>query len=306
VLSYKNDYSWEHNIVTADGENKKLESVAKLVRNDLGEVVKIIGTTRDITQLRTYEKSLEATVRELNRSNRDLEEFAYVASHDLQEPLRKLSTFSERLVAKAGGQLGDEGVRYTERILAATDNMRILIDNLLEFSRAARPHIPFERVDLNIILKQTISDLEISIEQSEAVVEYQLMPTIDAINSQMQQLFTNLIGNAIKFRKPSRPPRIEIRSEPLSVHQKDDLGLLLDAEYHRIEVRDNGIGFEQEYSQKIFQIFQRLHGKVEYPGSGVGLAICKKIVENHRGIIFAEGHVGEGAVFTIILPEKHV
>lgn len=306
VLSHKNDYTWEHNIVTADSLNKKLESFAKLVRDDEGEVVKVIGITRDITQIRSYEKNLEATVRELNRSNRDLEEFAYVASHDLQEPLRKLSTFSERLVAKVSGQLGDEGIRYTERIIAATENMRTLIENLLEFSRAARPHIPFERIDMAAVLRQTVSDLEITIEQTGAVVSFNNLPTIDAISSQMQQLFTNLIGNAIKFRKPNEVPRVDISSETLSVHQKDDLGLPLDAEYFRLEVRDNGIGFEQEYAHKIFQIFQRLHGKVEYPGSGVGLAICKKIVENHRGTIYAEGRVGEGSVFTIILPEKHL
>lgn len=306
VMKYKSDFTWEYTIVTKDGINKKLESFAKVIRDEAGEILKIVGINRDITQLRSYEKNLEATVKELNRSNRDLEEFAYVASHDLQEPLRKLSTFSERLIVRYGPQLGDEGVRYTERILAATNNMRTLIDNLLEFSRTARPHIPFEHVNLNVILKQVSSDLEISVEQAGAVIEYSNLPSLDAISSQMQQLFGNLIGNAIKFSKPGKDPRIVITSEPLTLHQKDDLGFPMENAYHRISVEDNGIGFEQEYAQKIFQIFQRLHGKVEYPGSGVGLAICKKIVENHMGLIYAEGKVNEGSVFTIILPEKHV
>ncbi|RYY23140.1 MAG: PAS domain S-box protein [Chitinophagaceae bacterium] len=305
AIKHKNDYSYEVTITTRDGINKRLQTFARVIRNDDNEVVRIIGTSRDITQLRSYERNLESIVNDLNRSNKDLEEFAYIASHDLQEPLRKLSTFSERLVTRHSSEMGPEGKRYAERILAATDNMRILIENLLEFSRTARSSIPFGRVDLNTVLDQAISDLEIIIEKTGAMINSDRLPVIDAIPSQIQQLFSNLIGNALKFRKEDVVPRVDIKVEVLSNTEKTEHGFAEDINYYRIEVRDNCIGFEQEYAGKIFQIFQRLHGKVEYPGSGVGLAICKKIAENHRGIIFANSKPGEGSVFTIILPEKH-
>jgi PAS domain S-box-containing protein len=305
AIKQKNDFSYEVNITTRDGINKRLQTFARIIRNEENEVVRIIGTSRDITQLRSYERNLESIVNDLNRSNKDLEEFAYIASHDLQEPLRKLSTFSERLVTRHSAEMGPEGRRYAERILAATDNMRILIENLLEFSRTARSSIPFGRVDLNTVLEQVISDLEIIIEKSGAIINADRLPVIDAIPSQIQQLFSNLIGNALKFRKENEVPRIDIKVDALSNADKTEHSFAEDINYYRIEVRDNCIGFEQEYANKIFQIFQRLHGKVEYPGSGVGLAICKKITENHRGLIFAKSKPDEGSVFTIILPEKH-
>ena len=306
ALEHKNDYSHEYNITTRDGINKRLQTFAKVIRNEQNEVVRIIGTTRDITQLRAYERSLESIVSDLNRSNKDLEEFAYIASHDLQEPLRKLSTFSERLVTRHSKEMGPEGKKYAERILAATDNMRILIENLLEFSRTARSTIPFEMVDLNTVLDQVLSDLEIVIEQSGATINAARLPVLQAIASQIQQLFSNLIGNALKFRKVDTFPRIDISVSILNTADKKEYAFPDEIGYYRIEIKDNCIGFEQEYAGKIFQIFQRLHGKVEYPGSGVGLAICKKIIENHRGVIFANSVPDEGSVFTIILPEKHI
>ena len=305
AIKHNNDFSYEVNITTRDGINKRLQTFARVIRNEENDAVRIIGTSRDITQLRSYERNLESIVNDLNRSNKDLEEFAYIASHDLQEPLRKLSTFSERLVTRHSAEMGPEGRRYAERILAATDNMRILIENLLEFSRTARSSIPFGRVDLNTVLEQVISDLEILIEKTGAIINADRLPVIDAIPSQIQQLFTNLIGNALKFRKEDEVPRIDIKVDVLSNADKAAHSFAEDLNYYRIDVKDNCIGFEQEYANKIFQIFQRLHGKVEYPGSGVGLAICKKIAENHRGLIFAKSKPDEGSVFTIILPEKH-
>jgi light-regulated signal transduction histidine kinase (bacteriophytochrome) len=184
--------------------------------------------------------------------------------------------------------------------------MRILIENLLEFSRTARPSIPFGNVDLNEVCEQVMSDFEIIIEQTNARIESDKLPVIEAIFSQIQQLFANLISNALKFKRPGVAPVIKISSEVLSAADKQHFNLQDDNVYFKIDVKDNCIGFEQEYANKIFQIFQRLHGKVEYPGSGVGLAICKKIIENHRGIIYANSVVDEGSVFTIILPKKHV
>jgi light-regulated signal transduction histidine kinase (bacteriophytochrome) len=285
--------------------SKRLQTFAKVIRDENNLAVKVIGTTRDITQLRSYERNLESIVNDLNRSNKDLEEFAYIASHDLQEPLRKLSTFSERLVSRHSHEMGPEGKKYAERILGATDNMRILIENLLEFSRTARSSIPFGRVDLNVVLEQVLSDLEITIEQTHATVTSDRLPTIDAIPTQIQQLFSNLIGNALKFRKEDVLPGINVTVQVMTTAEKREHNITDDQTYYKVEVKDNCIGFEQEYANKIFQIFQRLHGKVEYPGSGVGLAICKKIAENHRGQIYATSQPDEGSVFTIILPENH-
>ncbi len=250
-----------------------------------------------------FQKILENKVRELDRSNKELEEFAYIASHDLQEPLRKITSFSERLKEKLPVNLEPDVQLYLNRMLAATENMRTLIDNLLEFSRTSRNKEPFSQVDLNNVIADVKADLELKIEESRVIIETDKLPVIDAIPLQMRQLFTNLFTNAIKFRKPDQPPHITISSRLLSDEDKEVHHLKGDTSYYEITVTDKGIGFEQEYADKIFQIFQRLHGKAEYPGSGIGLAICKKIAENHMGFISARGTPGEGASFHIILPE---
>lgn len=250
-----------------------------------------------------FQKILENKVKELDRSNKELEEFAYIASHDLQEPLRKITSFSERLKEKLPSNLEPDVQLYLNRMLAATENMRTLIDNLLEFSRTSRNREPFVRLDLNNILADVKADLELKIEESDAQFASGKLPVIDGIPMQMRQLFTNLFTNAIKFRKPNQPPQITITSREVIEEEKDTHHLKPNANYYLISVSDEGIGFDQEYAEKIFQIFQRLHGKAEYPGSGIGLAICKKIVENHMGLIYAEGLSGKGATFNILLPE---
>jgi light-regulated signal transduction histidine kinase (bacteriophytochrome) len=251
-----------------------------------------------------FQKILENKVRELDRSNKELEEFAYIASHDLQEPLRKITSFSERLKEKLPSNLEPDVQLYLNRMLAATDNMRMLIDNLLEFSRTSRISEPFVRTDLNNIISEVIADLELKIEETSTSVTSETLPVIDAIPMQMRQLFTNLFTNAIKFKGDGATPKIEIKSSELSDEEKDANHLRVNNKYFKITVKDHGIGFDQEYSMKIFQIFQRLHGKAEYPGSGIGLAICKKIVENHSGRIFATSEAGKGAEFITILPES--
>ncbi|HYE56187.1 MAG TPA: PAS domain-containing protein [Chitinophagaceae bacterium] len=300
----KNEYFWQFRITTLSGEVKWLESYGRIVRDKSGNVTRTVGITRNITRLKTYEHSLEAKIKELNRSNAELEEFAYVASHDLQEPLRKLSTFSERLTAKYSGVLQDDGQLYISRILAATANMRLLIENLLDFSRVARTPDPFENTDLNEILRKVLADLEVSIEEKNARITSERLPVIEAQAPLMKQLFSNILSNALKFRKPAVPPVIEISCKSLSQNEADRLNFSRGTTYFKIEVKDNGIGFEQEYAERIFQIFQRLHGKAEYPGSGIGLAICKKIADYHKGLISARGQLDVGATITIILPEK--
>lgn len=305
TTSGKEEYFWQYKITSNTGEVKWLETYGRILRNEEGEFVKTFGITRDITRLKVYEHSLEAKIKELNRSNAELEEFAYVASHDMQEPLRKLLTFSERLTAKYKNVLQDEGQLYLMRIAAATDNMRLLIDNLLDFSRISRTAEAFEITDLNNVLQNVLSDLEVSIEEKQATVTAGKLPAVEAQGPQMKQLFINILSNALKFRKPSVPPVINIMSDPVPAEEVIRQGLRNQTRYHKIQFSDNGIGFEQEYADRIFQIFQRLHGKAEYPGSGIGLAICKKIVEYHNGLIYAKGQLDDGAVITVILPEKH-
>ena len=305
AMKEKSDFSYEYVIRTKSGTLKTISTRGKLVKDSSGDVLKMLCINRDITAIRTFEKEQERNIRELYRSNRDLEEFAYIASHDLQEPLRKISMFTERLKAKYDNALDSEGNLFIERILASAANMRILIDDLLNFSRANRRTHTFDLVDFNSVFEGVKSELELNIEETGAVIRFSgTLPTIQAVTSEMKQLFANILSNAIKFRKADVPPEIEVRSGKVSRTEKQALGLPATTAFYRIEVHDNGIGFENEYSERIFQIFQRLNGKAEYPGSGIGLAICKKIVEKHNGLIFAKSAPDCGATFTVILPEK--
>lgn len=297
------EFTWNYELLTVQGERKVIESYARVLKDQTGHTYKIIGASRDITRMREYEESLKRKIEELDRSNKELEEFAYIASHDLQEPLRKITSFSERLKERAKQELSEESIIYLDRMLVGTSNMRLLIDNLLEFSRTSRHNHHFERTDLNHVMEHVKAELELKIEETGALINSTNLPVITAIPSQLQQLLTNLISNAIKFRKQGTAPEIFVQSTPLTKQEIADLRLHENQPYHKIIVIDNGIGFEQEYSNRIFQIFQRLHGKSEYPGSGIGLAICKKIVENHHGLISAESEPGKGATFNCILPE---
>jgi len=305
ALAEKTDFSFEYVIQTRSGALKNISTRGKLVKDERGEVLKMLCINRDITALRTFEKEQERSIRELNRSNKDLEEFAYIASHDLQEPLRKISMFTERLKAKYDKALDKEGELFIDRILLAAANMRTLIDDLLDFSRANRRSHTFDQVDLKSVVDAAISELDLKIEETKAAISFSgTFPTIEAVTSEMKQVFSNILSNAIKFRKINGAVDIHVRAGKMTRAEKQVLGLAPAHTFYKVEVQDNGIGFEPEYSEKIFQIFQRLNGKSEYPGSGIGLAICKKIVEKHNGLIFAKGTPDEGATFTIILPEK--
>lgn len=304
ALKASDSYTIETAIHTRQGVAKKLATFGRIERLPDGTPHKVIAITRDITSIKNYEKNLQQKIEELKLSNKELEEFAYIASHDLQEPLRKITAFSERLQERSGSELGEDGKMYLQRILSATQNMRILIDNLLEFSRTNRHNDALENIDLNIVLRDVKSDLDLKIDETGAVIEAGSLPSISTYYSQMKQLFTNIVSNAIKFRKHGQAPFIKITSELLSDREKHERSLQTTKRYFKIQVKDSGIGFEQEYAVKIFQIFQRLHGKSEYPGTGIGLAIVKKIVDSHNGIIYAESAPGEGSTFTIILPEN--
>lgn len=250
-----------------------------------------IGRVEQLNRL--LKKELEArrvAEESLARSNRELEQFAYIASHDLQEPLRKITSFSSRLVSKYRDALGDQGLDYLTRMENATVRMQSLIEGLLVYSRVTTKAQPFSSVNLSTILSEVLSDLETAIRESGATVTSDPLPSIEADPLQMRQLFQNLIGNAIKYHAPGVAPVITVLAVP-------------DQSVCTLTVSDNGIGFEQKYAEQIFGVFQRLHGRSsEYKGSGIGLSVCRKIVERHGGTITARGELDKGATFTVTLP----
>lgn len=296
-------YSWDYRIKDKLGNIKTLESNASLIRDEEGNLIKVVGTTRDITDLRTYQRGLEAKIQELNRSNKELEEFAYIASHDLQEPLRKFNTFGERLQMKYSDVLDKDGNFYLGRMMAAAQVMRDLIDNLLEYSRISGTNHEFVKVPLQQAVDKVIGNLELQVEEAGAIIKVGDLPEIEAIPSQIEQLFNNLISNAVKFSNNQQHPLIEISAEKPTDEELLQWPLLGNRPVWKLVVKDNGIGFEQEDAIRIFQIFQRLHGKAEYKGSGIGLSICKRILEVHNGMIYAQGEPGKGASFIVLIPE---
>jgi signal transduction histidine kinase len=245
------------------------------------------------------EQKVDERTAELLRKNNELEQFAYIASHDLQEPLRKIRTFSELLQKSMQGK-GTQANHYFEKIQSSAARMTALIKDVLEYSRLSDPDARFVSTDLQAILKNTLTDFELLIEQKGALVQFDVLPVVKGIPLQLQQLFTNLIGNSLKFC--DRDPLIKISAEEVSVAEIPD-DLSKEQEYIRLTFQDNGIGFEQQFSDRIFTIFQRLNDKKAYAGTGIGLALCKKIVENHHGMILAEGELEKGAKFTVYLPK---
>lgn len=231
----------------------------------------------------------ELTV-ELQRSNRDLEEFAYVASHDLKEPLRKVQAFGERLERKYGEALEGQGRDYVARMRSAAARMQSLIDDLLVYSRMTSKGQPFSTVDMGKIAQGVVGDLEQRISDTGAQVEIGTLPPVDSDPVQMRQLLQNLIGNALTYRRQDVAPLVKVEGE----FENDEVVL---------RVSDNGIGFEPRFAEQIFDIFERLHSREEYEGTGIGLALCKKIIHRHGGSITAEGRPGEGGTFTVRLPK---
>lgn len=240
-------------------------------------------------ELRVANESLHRRAAELARSNEELESFASIASHDLQEPLRKVRTFTEQLTILEADRLSDKGKDYLGRANAAAERMQKLIEDLLKFSRVSTQGRPFETVDLAEVTSRVLVDLESQVEEAGARIDVGPLPVITADALQMQQLLQNLLSNAIKFRRPEARPEVTVRGE---VRGHNVL----------LTVKDNGIGFEPRYSARIFRIFERLHGRTEYPGTGIGLALCRKIADRHGGTIEAQSQPGQGATFTIVLP----
>jgi signal transduction histidine kinase len=238
----------------------------------------------------------------LEQSNRELEDFAYVASHDLQEPLRKVQAFGDRLKEKYGDALDERGRDYIVVMQNAALRMQTLINGLLTYSRVTTQAQPFEPVNLNQVAQEVVSDLETRIEQVGGKVEIKDLPTVEADPLQMRQLLQNLIGNGLKFHRDDAPPLIKVWAKPV---QSDGNGHISSVEMYQVMIEDNGIGFEEQYRERVFQVFQRLHGRDEYEGTGIGLATCRKIVERHGGVITANSTPGQGSTFIFTVPAKH-
>jgi len=269
------------------------------VKSDRGEVLMWIGTCTDIHEQKMAMESLETLVekrtKELQRSNEDLQQFAHVASHDLKEPVRKVKTFISRLEQHLADSLDETGTKYIERIQGATDRMSTMIEGVLRYSTMNASTEPFQPVNLDEVISHIETDLEVVIQKSGAQIRYGGLPVIDGAPVLMYQVFYNLINNSLKFSKPGVPPEIAIMSAGV---------LKKGRAFAEIVLSDNGIGFEEEHAANIFDTFTRLHSKDKYEGTGLGLALCRKIVERHGGSISAKGVPGEGAVFTILLPVK--
>jgi PAS domain S-box-containing protein len=280
--------SEEDSFLRANGTTDWLRYALHPWHNSTGEVGGIIMFTEVITQRKEAEQKLKKAIAELARSNQELEQFAYVASHDLREPLRKIKSYTDLLVKRYQGQLDEKADKYIAYITDGAVRMQTLITDLLTYSRVGRGEIALEPTDLGAVLNRTLSDLSNVIRESNALITTDPLPTVKANPTQMGQLLQNLIANAIKFHG-QQLPHVQIRA-------------VLHDQSCTICVQDNGIGIEPQYAERIFVIFQRLHTKDEYPGTGIGLAVCKKIVERHGGQIWVESELGRGTTFCFTLP----
>jgi PAS domain S-box-containing protein len=276
---------------------KVIESTGKVYYNEAGTPATLIGTIQDITERKRFEESLVQKSLDLEHSNAQLQEFAYVASHDLKEPLRKIGMFSNIILSTDWDALSDSTKINFEKINAAAKRMQQLIEGILDYS-SLTAKVQKEPYPLQQALEEALENLEFKIKDSHAHIEYDALPEAPAVAFQMQQLFLNLISNALKFARKGVPPQIRI-----SCREVDGLDRLeTRSRQIEISIQDNGIGFSKEASDKVFGLFKRLHAKTDYEGSGVGLAICKKIVENHGGTIRAASEEGVGTTFSFTLP----
>ncbi len=297
--------------VRKDGTNFWASVVITAVHNKKNQVIGFSKVTHDLTEkkkaddkLKLNALELEQKNAELEKMNQELQSFAYISSHDLQEPLRKIQTFASLIMEKEFENLTDSGKDKFKRMQNAAQRMQTLINDLLSYSRTNVQERVFEKTDLSQIISEVKDDLKEELEQKHATVVSYRNCEVNIIPFQFRQLLYNLISNSLKFSYPDIPPRIEIKSRIAKAEDLDHNTLKKDTNYCHITITDNGIGFEQQYSAKMFEVFQRLHGKLEYTGTGIGLAIVKKIVENHNGFITATGEKNKGATFDIYIPAR--
>ena len=288
AMATQSDWSFECRIRRADGQIRWIWAAGRQPVNVVGGRHRMAGIVQDITERKEAEEALRRMNEDLERSNRELEEFAYISSHDLQEPLRQVANFSEMLAKEYQQRLDERALRYFGYITAGAKRMQSLVNDLLSYSRVGQAEIPKVPASLEDILKATLNDLQTLIQESSADISFDPLPTLKVHPNQMALLLQNLMANSIKFRN-EQSPRIH-----LSARQEGGEWV--------ISIRDNGIGFDPQYAETIFKVFKRMHSQEKYPGTGIGLAICKKIVERHGGRIWAESQLGHGATFYFTIP----
>ncbi|MBL6449509.1 CHASE3 domain-containing protein [Fulvivirga sp. 29W222] len=305
AVKHGTGYQVEFRVQLNNNEVRTHSALATPKIDSGGKVESFYGTVQDITRQKKFEHELLLKNQELKKSNENLEQFAYVASHDLQEPLRKIRAFGDRLVTKYAETLDERGLDYVSRMQGAAERMQSLIDDLLKYSRVARNIKSFAKVELNEVVDEVLGDLEVRIREHHAEIMVDQLPVIDGDNMQLRQLFQNLISNAIKFTPDDRSPLIIIKGKCIKgaeIKEQFDVNSNPMEYFVEIKIKDNGIGFDSKYAERIFNIFERLHGRNQFKGTGIGLAISQKVVQNHGGIIKASSKKGDGATFTIILP----
>ncbi len=287
-------------IIRPDGQIRYIKGTSDKMR--INKTHYIVGICQDITTLIDKEIILEEKNLQLERKNDELASFNHMASHDLQEPLRKIQVLSKMIMENEGANLSETSLSYFKRMIHSVNRMQTLIDDLLNYSKASNLSFIKEPCDFNLILQTSIQNLKEEISVKKAIIHYDPLPIIPAIPSQIEQLFINLLDNALKYTQQDKQPIISITNKIVPGEMVTGYGLKQIAHYYCINIKDNGIGFDQKYAHKIFEIFQRLHGKNEFSGTGIGLTICKKVVQNHNGYITASGVLNEGASFNIFLP----
>lgn len=307
LLEYDGRVTWK------DGSIHWIRVKGKMYNDSNNKPLRLIGVIQDITEQKSFADALARKVEERTKElaqanqhlasiNRELEQFTYAASHDMQEPLRKVHTFSNLLADHSAGQLDERSKTYLSKIGSSVQRMKNIIDDLLQYSHHTSHEQTFEPTDLNKVLQEIEADLELVIQQKQAVITRDTLPQLTAVPSLMNQLFFNLFSNALKFSIPGKPVNIKIAGTTPSNQEVANKGLDSAKPHIKISFSDNGIGFQQEYAEHIFSLFKRLHGRSEYEGTGIGLGLCKKIVQNHGGAIWAESRPGEGATFFMLLP----
>jgi signal transduction histidine kinase len=301
AIKNKQPVEFNYRILLNDGVIKYLNAKLQPVSGSYTRPSMLFGTVQDVTRQVEAESSLQQKNLQLRQSNANLEEFVFVASHDLKEPIRKIITFGNLIHYEELSKLSEKSKAYFQRMTSAAMRMQTMIDDLLSLSVITQDNA-FANHSLQEIVDEVAQDLDLKIKEKKATIETENLPSVYINPKQFRQLFLNLISNSLKFAKKDVPPVITIKSKVLNAKEIEQLSLIKGTSYMKITFEDNGIGFENAYADKIFQMFQRLHGKVDYDGTGIGLAVCKKVVENHKGIIRASGELNKGATFTIIIP----
>jgi signal transduction histidine kinase/CHASE3 domain sensor protein len=302
ALNKNETYVRNYRIIRADGEIRYFKSAGKMIQNEKNHKTHI-GIINDVTEQHLSNLSLEERNLELEQTNKELASFNHVASHDLQEPLRKIQLFISRIEENEKQTLTEIGKEYFDRINVSALRMRVLIDDLLLFSRTNKAEKIFERTDLNVIFQKAKNELTEAISEKNGTIQTVRLPILNVIPFQIEQLFINLISNSLKYNRVGVKPVINIECEKIRGKDYSPFKVNGEKKYFKFTFKDNGIGFEQKNAENIFTLFYRLHHKTEYSGTGIGLSICKKIVENHTGFITAEGRPDEGSTFTFFLPE---